>query len=132
MDTGTGSFIVMKDVMSMHVESTRNTMFTTAAGDVGSAVSNMLRSLESKVRGDTNNVISAMQEDYIGLIGEVANEAENRARKTLSPLLREFYKKLDVALTPAPEEDAASQPMAAEMVGGGSEDEYRPDSEESD
>ncbi|WQF75710.1 hypothetical protein CDEST_00724 [Colletotrichum destructivum] len=73
-----------------------------------------------------------MQEDYIGLIGEVATEADNRARKTLSPLLREFYKKLDAALTPAPEEDAASQAIDLEMAGGGSEDEYRPDSEESD
>ncbi|GJC95569.1 tat pathway signal sequence [Colletotrichum higginsianum] len=132
LQQGTGSFIVMKDIMSTHVESTKNTMFKTAARDVENAVNNMLRSLESTVKDDTNNVINAMQEDYIGLIGEVATEADNRARKTLSPLLREFYNKLDAALTPAPEEDAASQPIDLEMAGGGSEDEYRPDSEESD
>ncbi|KAK6210107.1 hypothetical protein QIS74_11691 [Colletotrichum tabaci] len=132
LQQGTGSFIVMKDIMSTHVESTKNTMFKAAARDVENAVNNMLRRLESTVKDDTNNVINAMQEDYIGLIGEVATEADNRARKTLSPLLREFYKKLDAALTPAPEEDAASQPIDLEMAGGGSEDEYRPDSEESD
>ncbi|TQN71730.1 Nuclear GTPase SLIP-GC [Colletotrichum shisoi] len=132
LQQGIGSFIVMKDIMSTHVESTKNTMFKTAARDVENAVNNMLRSLESTVKDDTNNVIIAMQEDYIGLIGEVATEADNRARKTLSPLLREFYKKLDAALTPAPQEDAASQPIDLEMAGGGSEDEYRPDSDESD
>ncbi|GJC86751.1 nuclear GTPase SLIP-GC [Colletotrichum liriopes] len=129
---GNGSFIIMKGIMNMHVESIKNSMFRDAARDVEEAIIGMLRSLEMTVRTDANGVINAMQEDYIGLIGEVATEADNRARKALGPVLREFYKKLDVALTPAAKEEADPEAVDVEIMGEASDDEYRPDADESD
>ncbi|KAK1981068.1 hypothetical protein LZ30DRAFT_750329 [Colletotrichum cereale] len=129
---GTGSFIVMKELMTTHVESTKNAMFIDAARDVEKAANLMLRDLDEMIRDDANNVINAMQEDYIGLVGEVATEADNRARKTLGPVLTEFYKKLNVALTPTPEDEAAPEIIDIEIKGEGSDDEYRPDNDDSD
>ncbi|KAK2037515.1 hypothetical protein LZ31DRAFT_636013 [Colletotrichum somersetense] len=130
---GNGSFIVMKEIMTTHVESTKNTMFTYAAGEIEKATDRMLKDLEKMVRNDTNGSINAMREDYIGLVGEVATEAYNRARKTLSPVLREFYKKLNIALTPAPEEEAAPETIDIDFKREASDDdEYRPDEDDSD
>ncbi|EFQ33347.1 uncharacterized protein GLRG_08491 [Colletotrichum graminicola M1.001] len=130
---GNGSFIIMKEIMTTHVESTKNTMFTDAAREIEKAVNRMLRDLEKTIRDDTNSVINAMQEDYIGLVGEVATEADNRARKTLGPVLTEFYKKLNVALTPAPETiDIDIKGEARDDDEYQSDDEYRPDDDDSD
>ncbi|EXF81114.1 hypothetical protein CFIO01_08210 [Colletotrichum fioriniae PJ7] len=130
---GTGSFILMKDLMKEHVESRKSTMFKTAAGDVEKAANVMLSTLEKTIRDDTNGVVNAMQEDYIGLIGEVATTADNRARKLLSPVLRDFYTKLNTALNPTEEEAVVHDPIDLELdVGDGSDDEYRPDEDLSD
>ncbi|KAK1595312.1 uncharacterized protein LY79DRAFT_511153 [Colletotrichum navitas] len=130
---GNGSFIIMKEIMTTHVESTKNTMFADAAREIGEAVNRMLGDLEKTMRDDTNDVINAMQEDYIGLVGEVATETDNRARKTLGPVLTEFYKKLNVALTPAPEEEAVPETIDIDIKGEASDDdEYRPDDDDDD
>ncbi|KAK1640177.1 hypothetical protein BDP81DRAFT_403669 [Colletotrichum phormii] len=130
---GTRSFILMKDLMREKVGSQKSIMFKTAAGDVEKAANAMLSALEKAIRDDTNRVVNAMQEDYIGLIGEVATTADNRARKVLSPVLHEFYMKLNDALTPAKEEAVAPEPIDLEIdVGDGSDDEYRPDEGMSD
>ncbi|OHE95598.1 hypothetical protein CORC01_09030 [Colletotrichum orchidophilum] len=130
---GTGSFILMKDRMKTHVESQKDSMFKNAAGDVEKAVNDMLTTLEKTIRDDTKSIVNTMQEDYVGLIGEVASKADNRARKVLSPVLRDFYKNLIVALTPAKEEAATPEPIDLELdVGDGSDDEYQPDEGMSD
>ncbi|KAK1992109.1 hypothetical protein LX36DRAFT_694424 [Colletotrichum falcatum] len=124
---GTGSFIVMKGIMTTHVESAKDTMFMDAATEIEKAATRMLGDLEKTIRHDSNSVMSAMQEDYVGLVGEVATEADNRARKILGPVLTEFYK-LNAALTPPPEE-AAPEAMSIYIKGEASEDddEYLPD-----
>ncbi|KAK2032877.1 hypothetical protein LX32DRAFT_670910 [Colletotrichum zoysiae] len=140
---GKGCFITMKRIMATHVEYTKSTMFMDAAREIEKAVICMLRDVEKMIRHDTNSVINAMHEDYIGLVGEVANEADNRARKILGPVVTEFYKKLNVALTPAPEaaapEEAAAEEeeAAPETIDVGtkreaSDDEYRPGDDDSD
>ncbi|KAK1457104.1 hypothetical protein CMEL01_16115 [Colletotrichum melonis] len=130
---GTGSFLLMKDLMKEHVESQKSTMFKTAAGDVEKAANTMLSTLEKTIRDDTNGVVNAMQEDYIGLIGEVATTADLRARKILSPVLRDFYMKLNAALDPIEEEIVVHEPIDLELdMGDGSDDEYRPDEDMSD
>ncbi|KAK1721811.1 hypothetical protein BDP67DRAFT_572915 [Colletotrichum lupini] len=108
-------------------------MFKTAAGDVEKAANTMLSTLEKTIRDDTNGVVNAMQEDYIGLIGEVATTADLRARKILSPVLRDFYMKLNAALDPIEEEIVVHEPIDLELdMGDGSDDEYRPDEDMSD
>ncbi|KAI3544138.1 hypothetical protein CABS03_04943 [Colletotrichum abscissum] len=130
---GTGSFLLMKDLMKEHVESQKSTMFKTAAGDVEKAANTMLSTLEKTIPDDTNGVVNAMQEDYIGLIGEVATTADLRARKILSPVLRDFYMKLNAALDPIEEEIVVHEPIDLELdMGDGSDDEYRPDEDMSD
>ncbi|KAK7441953.1 hypothetical protein CaCOL14_009780 [Colletotrichum acutatum] len=130
---GTGSFILMKDLMKEHVESQKSTMFKTAARDVEKAANTMLSTLEKTIRDDTNGVVNAMQEDYIGLIGEVATTADNRAIKILSPVLHDFYTNLNAALNPIEEEIVVHEPIDLELdVGDGSDDEYRPDEDMSD
>ncbi|KAK1464497.1 hypothetical protein CCUS01_08071 [Colletotrichum cuscutae] len=130
---GTGSFLLMKDLMKEHVESQKSTMFKTAAGDVEKAANTMLSTLEKTIRDDTNGVVNAMQEDYIGLIGEVATTADLRARKILSPVFRDFYMKLNAALDPIEEEIVVHEPIDLELdMGDGSDDEYRPDEDMSD
>ncbi|KAK0380584.1 hypothetical protein CLIM01_02051 [Colletotrichum limetticola] len=130
---GTGSFLLMKDLMKEHVESQKSTMFKTAAGDVEKAANTMLSTLVKTIRDDTNGVVNAMQEDYIGLIGEVATTADLRARKILSPVLRDFYMKLNAALDPIEEEIVVHEPIDLELdMGDGSDDEYRPDEDMSD
>ncbi|KAK2062657.1 hypothetical protein LY76DRAFT_667868 [Colletotrichum caudatum] len=123
---GKGCFITMKGIMTAHVEYNKDTMFMNASRDVEKAVICMLRDVERMIRHDTNSVINAMHEDYISLVGEVANEADSRARKILGPVLTEFYKKLNVALTPAPETIGIGIKREA------SGDEYRPGDDDSD
>ncbi|KAK2014761.1 hypothetical protein LZ32DRAFT_527996 [Colletotrichum eremochloae] len=129
---GTGSFIIMKEIMTTHVESTKDTMFMDAARGIEKAVNCMLGDLEKTIRHDTNSIINAMHEDYIGLIGEVSNEADNRARRILDPVLTEFYKKLNVALTPVPDKEAAPEIIDIDIKGEASDDEYRPGDDDSD
>ncbi|KAK1535551.1 hypothetical protein CPAR01_09093 [Colletotrichum paranaense] len=108
-------------------------MFKTAAGDVEKAANTMLSTLEKTIRDDTNGVVNAMQEDYIGLIGEVATTADLRDRKILSPVLRDFYMKLNAALDPIEEEIVVHEPIDLELdMRDGSDDEYRPDEDMSD
>ncbi|KDN64450.1 hypothetical protein CSUB01_00407 [Colletotrichum sublineola] len=132
---GLGCFTVMKEIMTTYVESTKNTMFADAARDIEKAVNRMLEDLEKMIMYDAASVINAMQEDYIGLIGEVANEADSRTRKTLGPVLKEFYQKLNVALTPTPEEPA-SETIGIDIKGEASDDddddEYQPEDDDSD
>ncbi|OLN81839.1 Nuclear GTPase SLIP-GC 4 [Colletotrichum chlorophyti] len=101
---GNGAFVIMKQLMKDHVEHTQNKMFKDAANKVEDAINDMLKTLEKTIQDDMNALVNGIEEDYVGIIGEIATEADNRARKVLGPALHEFYQKLVITLAPAEEE----------------------------
>ncbi|KAF9875594.1 hypothetical protein CkaCkLH20_06975 [Colletotrichum karsti] len=101
---GAGAFIALRETMETQIEEKRKMVFLDAARDTDEAVHRLLEDLEDMIRQSLKSVISTMEEDYIGLIGKVATEADNRDRKMLKPVVEDFYQKLLVALS-EPEED---------------------------
>ncbi|KAL0930832.1 Nuclear GTPase SLIP-GC 4 [Colletotrichum truncatum] len=114
--TGVGALMALKGIMESHVESSQNTMFKNAANKVDNAVNETIKSLDVIILQDLNSIISTMDEDYSGLIGAVVTEADNRARKTLGPVLRSFYQNLLLALTAVEEDEAVIESCEVDYV----------------
>lgn len=100
-----GAFQVLKQLMEAKVQDEKDEMFQNATTDVENAVNQMLLLLENMIRRNMNQIVTTMEQDYTGLIGTAATEADKRDRKILQPVLDEFYKKLVFALNAEAEAD---------------------------
>ncbi|KAF0323181.1 tat pathway signal sequence [Colletotrichum asianum] len=96
---GIGAFNEMKELMEEEVKAQRASVFHDAANEADDAVNNLLSELEVAVRHDLHLNINTMRQDYTGLVGAVATEADNRDRKMLIPIMMGFYQALLMTLT---------------------------------
>ncbi|KAF6840161.1 hypothetical protein CMUS01_04003 [Colletotrichum musicola] len=85
-------------LMEARVQDEKDGMFQNATTEVEDAVNRMLLDLETMIRRSMNQIVTTMEQDYTGLIGTAATEADKRDRKILQPVLDEFYKSLVFAL----------------------------------
>lgn len=79
-ERGTGSFKRMKAHMDMHVESTKQQMFTESTDDIRRRITIMLKEAQDQLETSLDEIFVSMKRDYTLLVTGVTSHAERLSR----------------------------------------------------